>query len=80
MKKRMPSPALAISAVALFFALAGGAYASGIVPLARHAITAGTANNALKLGPPAPQARKVTPEPEVQQVRPARQAHKARRA
>jgi hypothetical protein len=50
MKRRMPSPALVLSAAALFFALAGGALAAGIVPLARHAITAGTATNALKLG------------------------------
>ena len=50
MKIRLPRPALVIASIALFVALSGGAFAAGIVPLARHAVTAGTATNALKLG------------------------------
>ena len=46
----MPSPALMLSATALFFALAGGAVAAGVVPLAKHALTADVATNAKKLG------------------------------
>jgi hypothetical protein len=50
MKLRLGGPAFALAMIALFVALSGVAVASGIVPLARHAITAGTATNALKLG------------------------------
>jgi hypothetical protein len=50
MRRRMPSPALMLSATALFFALAGGAVAAGVVPLAKHALTADVAANAKKLG------------------------------
>src|SRR5262249_61553474 len=38
------------ASVARFGALCGGAVAAGIVPLARHAVTAGTASNAVKFG------------------------------
>ncbi len=50
MKRNLGGPALVVAAIALFVALGEGAVAAGIVPLARHAITAGTATNALKLG------------------------------
>jgi hypothetical protein len=50
MKFRLSGPAFVLALIALFVALGGGAVAAGIVPLARHAITAGTATNALKLG------------------------------
>jgi len=50
MKSRFGLPALVLALIALFVALSGGAVAAGIVPLAQHAITAGTASNALKLG------------------------------
>jgi hypothetical protein len=50
MKFRLSGPAFVLALIALFVALGGGAVAAGIVPLARHAITAGTAANALKLG------------------------------
>jgi hypothetical protein len=50
MKRNLGGPALVLAAVALFVALGQAAVAAGIVPLARHAITAGTATNALKLG------------------------------
>lgn len=50
MKRNLGGPALVVAVVALFVALGEGAVAAGIVPLARHAITAGTATNALKLG------------------------------
>lgn len=50
MKSRLEVPAFVLALVALFAALTGGAVAAGIVPLAKHAITAGTASNALKLG------------------------------
>ena len=50
MKLRLSGPAFALALIALFVALGGGAVAAGIVPLARHSITAGTASNALKLG------------------------------
>ena len=43
-------PAFVLALIALFVALTGGAVAAGIVPLAKHALTAGTATNALKLG------------------------------
>jgi hypothetical protein len=49
MRFRLSAPAFVLALVALFVALGGGAVAAGIVPLARHAITAGTAGNALKL-------------------------------
>lgn len=49
MKFRLSGPAFVLALVALFVALGGGAVAAGIVPLARHAVTAGTADNALKL-------------------------------
>ena len=50
MKSRFGVPAFVLASIALFVALSGGAVAAGIVPLARHATTAGTAANALKLG------------------------------
>jgi len=50
MKSRFGLPALVLALIALFVALSGGAVAAGIVPLAQHANTAGTASNALKLG------------------------------
>jgi hypothetical protein len=48
-KRNLGGPALVVAVIALFVALGDGAVAAGIVPLARHAITAGTATNALKL-------------------------------
>jgi collagen triple helix repeat protein len=48
--KRVPSPALVVAVVALFFSLAGGAIGAAVVPLAKHALTADVANNAKKLG------------------------------
>ena len=60
MKRNLGGPALALAAVALFLALGEGAVAAGIVPLARHAITAGTASNALKLGGRTPAQLKAT--------------------
>jgi hypothetical protein len=54
-----PSPALVVALLALFVALSGTAVAAGVVPLAKHALTANTATsantantakNALKLG------------------------------
>jgi hypothetical protein len=56
MNKRLPSPALIISVLALFVALSGTALAAGIVPLAKRALsadkakTAAIADNAKKLG------------------------------
>jgi hypothetical protein len=50
MKPKLPSPAFVLALIALFVALTGGAVAAGVVPLARHAVTAGTASNALKFG------------------------------
>jgi len=50
MKSRFGVSAFVLASIALFVALSGGAVAAGIVPLARHATTAGTAANALKLG------------------------------
>ena len=50
MKLKLGGPAFVLATISLFVALTGGAVAAGIVPLARHAITAGTATNALKLG------------------------------
>jgi len=50
MRRNLGGPALVLAAAALFVALGQAAVAGGIVPLARHAITAGTATNALKLG------------------------------
>jgi hypothetical protein len=50
MKRNLGGPALVVASIALFVALGEGAVAAGIVPLARHAITATTASNALKLG------------------------------
>ncbi|HST18039.1 MAG TPA: hypothetical protein VLK36_10240 [Gaiellaceae bacterium] len=47
-------PAFVLASIALFAALTGGAVAAGVVPLAQHAITAGTASNALKLGGKSP--------------------------
>ena len=49
MKFRSSGPAVVLALIALFVALGDGAVAAGIVPLARHAVTAGTASNALKL-------------------------------
>jgi len=50
MKNRLGGPAFVLALIALFVALSEGAVAAGIVPLAKHALTAGTATNALKLG------------------------------
>jgi hypothetical protein len=50
MKRNLGGPAFVIALIALFVALSEGAVAAGIVPLAKHAITAATAANALKLG------------------------------
>ena len=50
MTDRLPRPATVVACVALFVALSGGAWASGIVPLAQHARTADVASNAKKLG------------------------------
>jgi hypothetical protein len=59
-----PSPALVVALLALFVALSGTAVAAGVVPLAKHALTANTAvtaktaltaQNALKLGGLTPQ-------------------------
>lgn len=50
MRRNLGGPALVVAVLALFVALGDGAVAAGIVPLARHAITANTATNALKLG------------------------------
>ena len=50
MKSRMSVAAFVLALLALFVALSGGAVAAGIVPLARHAVTAGTASNAVKFG------------------------------
>lgn len=49
-RSRLGGPALVLALIALFVALSEGAVAAGIVPLAKHALTAGTATNALKLG------------------------------
>jgi hypothetical protein len=46
----MSVAAFVLASIALFVALSGGAVAAGIVPLARHAVTAGTASNAMKFG------------------------------
>ncbi len=45
-----PSPALVVALLALFVALSGTAVAAGIVPLAKRALTANTADNAKRLG------------------------------
>jgi hypothetical protein len=50
MKLGFPRPATVIASAALFVALSGGAWAAGIVPLAKHAYTADTATNSKKLG------------------------------
>ena len=50
MKSRFGGPAFVLALIALFVALSGGAVAAGIVPVAKHAFTADTASNALKLG------------------------------
>ena len=50
MKSRRSVAAFVLALLALFVALSGGAVAAGIVPLARHAVTAGTASNAVKFG------------------------------
>jgi hypothetical protein len=60
MKRNLGGPALVVATIALFVALGEGAVAAGIVPLARHAITAGTATNALKLGGRTPAQVKAT--------------------
>ncbi|HST16131.1 MAG TPA: hypothetical protein VLK36_00570 [Gaiellaceae bacterium] len=54
MNSRFGAAAFVVALVALFVALGDGAVAAGIVPLARHALTAGTATNALKLGGKSP--------------------------
>jgi collagen triple helix repeat protein len=58
MKSKLGAPACALALIALFVALGGGAVAAGVVPLARHAMTAGTAANALKLGGKTPKQLK----------------------
>jgi hypothetical protein len=50
MKRNLGGPAFVLALIALFVALGEGAVAAGIVPLAKHAITAATASNSLKLG------------------------------
>jgi hypothetical protein len=50
MRRNLGGPALVVALIALFVALGEGAVTAGIVPLAKHALTAGTATNALKLG------------------------------
>jgi hypothetical protein len=60
MRRNLGGPALVVAAIALFVALGEGAVAAGIVPLARHAITATTATNALKLGGRTPAQLKKT--------------------
>jgi hypothetical protein len=50
MSTRLPHASIVIASVALFVALSGGAVAAGIVPLAKHALTADMATNATKLG------------------------------
>ena len=60
MSSRFGVPAFVLALVALFAALTGGAVAAGVVPLAQHAITAGTASNALKLGGKTPGQIKTT--------------------
>jgi hypothetical protein len=50
MKRNLGGPAFVLALIALFVALGEGAVAAGIVPLARHAITAATASNSLRLG------------------------------
>jgi len=50
MRRNLGGPALVVAVIALFVALGEGAVAAGIVPLAKHALTAGTATNSLKLG------------------------------
>jgi hypothetical protein len=47
---KLGGPAFVLAMIALFVALTGGAVAAGIVPLAKHALTADTATNAKKLG------------------------------
>ncbi len=42
-----PSPAMVVALLALFVALSGTAVAAGVVPLAKHALTANTATTAL---------------------------------
>ena len=61
MKRNLGGPALVVAAIALFVALGEGAVAAGIVPLARHALTAGTATNALKFGGRTPVQIKAAP-------------------
>jgi hypothetical protein len=60
MRRNLGGPALVVALIALFVALGEGAVAAGIVPLARHAITAGTATNSLKLGGKTPAQIKTT--------------------
>jgi hypothetical protein len=60
MKRNLGGPAFVLALVALFVALGEGAVAAGIVPLARHAITARTASNALKLGGKTPKQLKTS--------------------
>jgi len=50
MNSRFGVAAFVLALIALFVALGEGAVAAGVVPLARHAVTADTATNALKLG------------------------------
>jgi hypothetical protein len=54
MKSKLGAPGFVLALIALFVSLGGGAVAAGIVPLAQHAVTAGTATNAWKLGGKSP--------------------------
>ena len=47
---KLGGPAFLLATIALFVSLTSGAVAAGIVPLAKHALTADTATNAKKLG------------------------------
>jgi hypothetical protein len=47
---KLGGPAFVLAMIALFVSLTSGAVAAGIVPLAKHALTADTATNAKKLG------------------------------
>jgi hypothetical protein len=47
---KLGGPAFVLAMIALFISLTSGAVAAGIVPLAKHALTADTATNAKKLG------------------------------
>ena len=66
MSRRLPSPALVISVLALFVALGGTAIAAGVVPLAKRSLVA---DNAKRLnGKTALQVAKLAPPAEVASV------------